>query len=195
MGILNSVLGAALGGALGRGGIGGAVVGGMLGGGRGGGMLRSPVVKALLVALAAKAAHEYMSRNKEAGDGTGAQRDEGGLGGMLSGVLSGSGGGLGGLLGGLGGAGALGDLLEQFNRRGHGDTIKSWVGPGANASMAPEALEEVLGPEDLAELERETGLARPQLLAELSRELPAAIDQLTPNGHLPTDDELNRTTG
>jgi uncharacterized protein YidB (DUF937 family) len=202
MGMLDSVLGAAVGSALGRGrvGNGGGLGGAMLGGGRSG-VLGSPVVKALIVALAAKAAQEYMTRNRDESaqaslpgssraDPQGAP--QGGFGDLLGGILGGDKGGLGGLLGGLGGAGVLGDLLEQFNKRGHGASIRSWVDAGPNASIPPAQLAEALGPDNLADLEQQTGLTQPQLLEELSRELPEAIDKITPNGRLPTDEELLR---
>lgn len=96
MGMLDSVLGAGVAGALGR--------GGAMRGGRGG-MLGSPVVKALLVALAAKAAQEYMGR-KRTGEALPSEQSttsgsgiEGGLGGVLGDVLGQGQAGLGGLLG------------------------------------------------------------------------------------------------
>jgi uncharacterized protein YidB (DUF937 family) len=37
----------------------------------------------------------------------------------------------------------------------------------------------------LAALEQQTGLSQEELLARLSRELPTAVDQYTPDGRLP----------
>ena len=134
----------------------------------------------------------------------------GGLGGILGSVLGGGasggapgglgsilggGGGLGGLLGGLGGAGALGGLISQFQQAGHGDTVKSWVGAGANQPIAPDQLEQILGPGPLGELEARTGMPRQAILQQLAHELPTAMDQITPQGRLPTDDELAAPAG
>lgn len=50
-------------------------------------------------------------------------------------------GGLGGLFGGgaTGGlAGGLGDLLRQFEQKGHGETANSWVQTGENKSSSPK---------------------------------------------------------
>jgi uncharacterized protein YidB (DUF937 family) len=108
---------------------------------------------------------------------------------------SASGGGLGGLLSGLG-AGGLGaglrDLLDRFRQTGHEDQAKSWVSTGANRPIAAHELEQVLGPERIDWLMQQTGLPKEELLAGLSNELPGAIDQLTPQGQVPTDDELDR---
>ncbi|WP_460452171.1 YidB family protein [Alsobacter sp. SYSU BS001988] len=126
----------------------------------------------------------------------------GGLGGLLGGLTGQGGGfgggqggglgGLGGLLGGLGGAGVggllsggLSDLLERFNQSGHGQTAQSWVQPGPNQPIAPDQLEQAIGPDVLSTLTQQTGLSREELLARLSRELPEAVDKYTPEGQLP----------
>ncbi|AIC26324.1 DUF937 domain-containing protein [Rhizobium sophoriradicis] len=123
--------------------------------------------------------------------GPGGQQS-GGLGGML-GKLGGSGGGLGGLLGGLtsGGivSGGLGDLLKTFQQNGHGDKMESWVRPGQNANINDGELAEALGPDVLNEIARNTGLSHQEILGRLSRDLPKAVDELTPEGRLPTAEE------
>ena len=142
----------------------------------------SPVVKALMLALAAKAAQHYMQSRRGAGARPMDRPD-------AAGDLPG---GLGGVLAGLGGAGALGALVDQFTRNGHGDAMGSWIGRGQNQRIAPHQLAEALGPTAVDELEVETGLSREQLLAELSDELPDAVDQLTPEGRLPDDREIGK---
>jgi uncharacterized protein YidB (DUF937 family) len=110
----------------------------------------------------------------------------GGLGGLLSG-------GLGSLLGG-GAAGSLlsggfADLVRQFEQSGHGDVINSWVGPGANKAISPNDLARALGADRIDALSAQTGLSRDDLLAGLSQELPQAIDELTPDGRIPSEQE------
>lgn len=102
-------------------------------------------------------------------------------------------GGLGGLLGGLGGAGAggllnggLGELIDSFRQNGQGDVADSWVSTGPNKEIAPPQLEQAIGPDVLATLTQQTGLSREEILARLSRELPKAVDQYTPDGRLPS---------
>lgn len=129
----------------------------------------------------------------------------GGLGGILSGLQGGAGaGGLGGILGGLlGGAGAagglgglltggLGDLLNQFQDAGKGTAANSWVGAGQNHALSTEDLAQVLTPDQMDFLTQHTGMSRQALLSGLSEQLPGLIDQLTPDGRLPTADEMNR---
>ena len=46
--------------------------------------------------------------------------------------------------------------------------------------------------ERIAWLVKETNISREELLSGLSGELPDTIDKLTPEGRLPTDEELSR---
>ena len=114
----------------------------------------------------------------------------GGLGGMLGnagGGFGGGQGGLGGLLG--GGAGGLGALVEQFTQAGHGGAINSWIGQGQNQPIAPHDLGAALGPETVGQLSQQTGMGSSDLLSQLSHLLPGVIDQLTPQGRMPTEQE------
>jgi uncharacterized protein YidB (DUF937 family) len=125
------------------------------------------------------------------------QEATGGLGDFLGGLTGGSGGlgGLGGLLGGTttGGmlAGGLGDLLKQFQQNGQGEAAKSWVQTGPNIEIDDRELSEALGPEVLEDLSARTGLPQEEILSRLSRDLPKAVDDLTPNGVLPQEDEFS----
>jgi uncharacterized protein YidB (DUF937 family) len=64
------------------------------------------------------------------------------------------------------------------------------VRAGPNRNVAPRDLEEAIGPDVLDDLTRHTGLSREELLARLSRDLPDAVDQYTPHGRLPSEDEV-----
>jgi uncharacterized protein YidB (DUF937 family) len=108
-----------------------------------------------------------------------------GLGGLLGGLLGG--GTVGGIL-----SGGLGDLLKQFQQNGQGDKAQSWIASGPNKPVSPSELEQALGADKIAWLMHQTGLSREELLAGLSRELPKAVDQLTPDGRLPTEQEAAR---
>ncbi len=94
--------------------------------------------------------------------------------------------GAGGLLGGLGG------LLEKFQQSGHGDVAKSWVGSGQNQPISPGPLSSALGPAIIMTLAQKTGLSEQEVKAQLSQALPGFVDKLTPQGRLPTHEELAR---
>lgn len=107
-----------------------------------------------------------------------------------------TGGGLGGIFGGLLGNqpnqapggflhSGLGEMLERFQQAGHGAAAQSWVNQGPNQEIAPQHLEQAIGPDVLAALTQRTGLSRQELLSRLSRELPHAVDRYTPDGRMP----------
>ncbi|GEO17098.1 YidB family protein [Microvirga aerophila] len=117
----------------------------------------------------------------------------GNLGGGLGTSGQGGTGGLGGLLGSLGGGGlggVLGDLMESFKQQGQGDVAESWVGTGPNKPIAPDQLEQAIGPEVLATLIQHTGLSREELLSRLTTTLPEVVDKSTPDGRLPTPTDV-----
>ncbi len=153
--------------------------------GSAGGM--SPIMMAIMGLLAYKAVKSFSG--SAAQPGSTPATSGGGLGDMLrNGLGSAVGaGGLGGML-----SGGLGDLIKQFQGAGKGDVAKSWVSTGQNQDIEPQDLDDVLTPEQIAFLTARTGLTREQLLAGLAKELPSAVDELTPDGRLPTHEEMKR---
>jgi len=166
----------------------------------------SPMAKALLALLAVYAARNLRRADapstqpaqqpRPAGGGTsaGPSTGTGGLpGGDLGDLLRGA---LGGLLGGAGAGtvlnGGLGGLLKQLQESGQGDVVKSWVGNGPNKQISQGDLADALGTNTLNELSRQTGMDRGALLSGLSQHLPRFVDELTPDGRVPTEQEAAR---
>jgi uncharacterized protein YidB (DUF937 family) len=177
-----------------------SLLGNLLGGGRGGGM--SPITMGLLGLLAYRTVKgkgrlaDMLGRSDQdvvpggvrpPNWNNSGQPGGGGLGGMLGGLLGG--GAAGSLL-----SGGLGDLIKSFQQSGQGEKAETWVAKGPNAAIAPPDLERALGPEKIEWLMQETGMSREELLAGLSRELPEAVDELTPDGRIPTEQEAARWT-
>jgi uncharacterized protein YidB (DUF937 family) len=86
----------------------------------------------------------------------------------------------------------LDNTVRDLEDRGHGDIARSWVGRGPNRSIAPEKLESALGEDAIRDLMQQTGMERDELLETLSEHLPRVVDQLTPEGRLPTEAEARR---
>jgi uncharacterized protein YidB (DUF937 family) len=105
-------------------------------------------------------------------------------------------GGLGSVLGGAAAgsvlSGGLGNIIKELQDSGHGRVAQSWVGTGPNEEIAPKDLANALGSDTLNTLSQQTGMSMNDLLAGLSQHLPDLIDQLTPNGRLPTEQEAAR---
>ena len=112
----------------------------------------------------------------------------GGLGDVLKGPLGGL---LGGAAAGTVLSGGLSDLLKQLQESGHGEKANSWVGSGANQQISPGDLANALGADQIDQLSSQSGLSRDELLNGLSQYLPQVVDHLTPDGRVPTGDELS----
>jgi uncharacterized protein YidB (DUF937 family) len=179
----------------------------------------SPIMMALLGLLAYKAVKGGGlggmfggGQQQQQQQPTQAPQSGGGLGDILGGMFGGNaggvpgaqpgsgGGGLGGILGGLfGGAaagsvlsGGLGQVINDLQRTGQGRTAQSWVGTGQNDPIAPDDLGKALGADTISTLSQQTGMPPDDLLQGLSQNLPQFVDQLTPEGRLPTDEETSR---
>ncbi|MEP7085444.1 MAG: YidB family protein, partial [Betaproteobacteria bacterium] len=86
----------------------------------------------------------------------------------------------------------LRDLIERFRGSGHAQAADSWVKTGPNQPLGSSEIEQAIGADALKTLSQQTGLSREELLARLTRDLPAAVDKFTPDGRLPTEDEAAR---
>ncbi|WP_414125701.1 YidB family protein [Rhizobium sp. BR 317] len=84
--------------------------------------------------------------------------------------------------------------MEQFQRNGQGDKVESWVSTGDNKPINHQELSQALGDETLNELAAKTGLSRQEILSRLSRDLPQAVNELTPNGNVPTEKQADAWT-
>ena len=82
--------------------------------------------------------------------------------------------------------GGVQGLVNEFERNGLGQTVKSWVGTGPNQPVSPTDVHRVLGPDLLQQLAAKTGLPVQELTEKLSQVLPQAVDHLTPDGKIPT---------
>jgi len=142
-------------------------------------MSRGMPSMAALLGLLALAGYQNRDKLSEllkgAGNNTASQ--QGPLGGLLGSLGGGS---VGGLL-----SGGLGELLERFKQNGQGEAAESWISKGPNKELPPPQLKQAIGADVLAALQQQTGLSEEELLARLSRELPTAVDQYTPDGRLP----------
>jgi uncharacterized protein YidB (DUF937 family) len=159
----------------------------------------SPMTMAILGLLAYKTFKSFTSLPTAAPAAPGTPGTPGtpsapGRGGGISDILKGglgtvlAGGAAGGIL-----SGGLGDLLKQFQASGHGDVAKSWVDNAPNKAISSDDLAKALGSDQIETLTAHTGLSRQDLLAGLSQYLPQVVNQLTPDGRLPTEQELSRS--
>lgn len=92
----------------------------------------------------------------------------------------------------LGGQGGLQNLISQFDAKGLGDIVGSWVGTGQNKSISPDQIQNVLGSDSLNGIASKLGLNVNDLSGQLSNLLPGVVDKLTPNGKIPEGDIMSQ---
>ncbi len=81
--------------------------------------------------------------------------------------------------------GGVSGIASQLQTHGLGDTVQSWIGKGENQPIAAEDLQRVFGSGTLAEMAARIGMTPEELTQKMSQILPAAVDQLTPDGVVP----------
>ncbi len=89
-------------------------------------------------------------------------------------------------------AGGVAGLQQMLANSGLEDQVSSWIGTGGNQAVSGGQLGQALDAGGLGDLvsqeAQKLGTDNGALLSQLSTMLPAAIDQLTPDGTTPADD-------
>jgi uncharacterized protein YidB (DUF937 family) len=78
----------------------------------------------------------------------------------------------------------LNGLVRKFESTGLGTKVKSWIGTGPNESISTDEIKSALGSE-LDQLAAKVGIGKEEAADDLSRNLPEAVNQATPNGTVP----------
>jgi uncharacterized protein YidB (DUF937 family) len=140
-----------------------------------------------------------------------------GIEGLLGGLLGGSGsqgglGGLGGMLGGAGGGnplvgmllpavtgmlagGGLSKLMSGMQAAGLEDKAKSWISGGANKSISPDEVKQVVDPSHIAEVAQKAGVSHDEAAALIAKALPEVVNHVTPDGSLPDAATVDQKLG
>ena len=135
----------------------------------------------------------------------------GGLGDLLGGILGGgsrggslTGGGLGGnpmlrmllpMVAGMLMNGGLQKLLGRLQKNGKGAKGQSWVSAGPNEPADAADIREALDDGELSQIAQQLGVSEDEAAEAVAQVLPDVVDQATPAGELPTDDELDQKFG
>uniref|UniRef100_A0A7V2ZMI6 DUF937 domain-containing protein n=1 Tax=Ignavibacterium album TaxID=591197 RepID=A0A7V2ZMI6_9BACT len=94
----------------------------------------------------------------------------------------------------LGGRDGLQNLVSQFDAKGLGDIIGSWISTGQNKSISADQIQNVFGSDALSGIASKLGLNVNDLSSQLSNLLPDVVDKLTPDGKIPEGDILNQAS-
>ncbi|MBP1772130.1 MAG: hypothetical protein H6P99_1293 [Holophagaceae bacterium] len=81
--------------------------------------------------------------------------------------------------------GGLQGLLGQFQEKGLGDQVASWIGTGENQPIGGDQVRAALGSDRLQQLAGQLGLSHGEAADGLAGLLPQVVDKLSPEGSLP----------
>lgn len=85
--------------------------------------------------------------------------------------------------------GGIDGLVKKFQASGLGGLIGSWIGTGENEPIDGGQLGRTL-PEEMRQISEKAGLEPQEGESILAKILPQLIDQLTPDGKVPQQDQL-----
>jgi uncharacterized protein YidB (DUF937 family) len=89
-----------------------------------------------------------------------------------------------------GSRGGFTGFLNRFRKGGLSDMADSWVNSGANTPLSYEQLESALGEETLGNISNRVGLEYGKTVFASAYMIPHIVDQLSPEGIVPQDDDL-----
>jgi uncharacterized protein YidB (DUF937 family) len=81
--------------------------------------------------------------------------------------------------------GGVQGLMNQFQQKGLGGIVQSWVGTGANQPVSVDQLHQVLGSDAIAQMAAKLGINSQDLSKKIAELLPEAVDKMTPGGVVP----------
>jgi uncharacterized protein YidB (DUF937 family) len=85
---------------------------------------------------------------------------------------------------------SLSKMLDNFKSAGLGEKVDSWVGKGPNEAVSAEEVKRAADPENLQAIADKAGISVDEAAEEMSKTLPEVVDKLTPDGVLPSDDQV-----
>ena len=93
--------------------------------------------------------------------------------------------------------GGLDGVLKRFQQKGYSQQAASWVSTGANQSLPVQAMDDVVGYDELSRLSQQLGVGRQEVSQGMAQIVPEMVNQLTPDGNVPddSDDVLGRGIG
>jgi len=81
--------------------------------------------------------------------------------------------------------GGVAGILDKFRQGGYADQADSWQSAGQNMPLSGNALQEVLGSGTIGQIAGQLGMSHGDAAGGLAQMLPQLIDQFTPNGEIP----------
>ena len=85
---------------------------------------------------------------------------------------------------------SLSKMLDNFKSAGMEDKVDSWVSTGPNQADTADEVKKAADPANLQALADKAGISVYEAAEEISKTLPDVVDKLTPEGVLPSDEQV-----
>jgi len=93
--------------------------------------------------------------------------------------------------------GGINAVLDKFRQKGMNRQAQSWMSTGENEPIDGQAVEQVVGRDELRQMAQRMGVPEEQVAQAFAEIMPQMVDKLTPEGQLPreADEVLDESTG
>lgn len=85
---------------------------------------------------------------------------------------------------------SMSKLKEGAGKAGLSDIFDSWVGTGENKAISADQVKQAADPANLQRIADEAGISVDEAADQLSKALPDVVNGLSPDGVLPSDDQI-----
>jgi uncharacterized protein YidB (DUF937 family) len=91
--------------------------------------------------------------------------------------------------------GGLQKILSRLQEQGKGAKGQSWVSTGPNEPVDAADIREALDEQELSRIAQQLGVSEDEAAEAVAQVLPDVVDQATPQGELPANEELDEKFG
>jgi uncharacterized protein YidB (DUF937 family) len=83
--------------------------------------------------------------------------------------------------------GGIGAVVDKFKQKGYDKHAQSWVATGDNDVIDVDAVDKVVGDDELSRMAQKLGVPREDVAAAFAEILPEMTDKLSPEGTVPPE--------
>ena len=80
----------------------------------------------------------------------------------------------------------LAGFAQKFREGGLDEQVSSWISKGQNLPVVGDQIERALGHDKVERIAAKLGITPDQAADELAEAVPEVVDEMTPDGQLPT---------
>ena len=83
--------------------------------------------------------------------------------------------------------GGMSAVIDKFRQKGLNHQAQSWMSTGENQPIDGQAVEQVVGRDDLRQMAQRLGVPEEQVAQAFAEIMPEMVDKLTPDGQVPQE--------